>query len=103
MVSFPRDIADFPLYSGGTYHGKINALMTDADTNRARFPDGGLTTLTKELGYLLGVPIHYYAAVNLDGFETMIQAVGGVTIENRARSTTRPTAAGRSRARSGST
>ena len=27
MVSFPRDIADFPMYSGGTYHGKINALM----------------------------------------------------------------------------
>jgi LCP family protein required for cell wall assembly len=82
MISFPRDIADFPLYSGGIYHGKINALMTDADANRARFPDGGLTTLTKELGYLLGVPIHYYAAVNLDGFETMIQAVGGVTIVN---------------------
>jgi LCP family protein required for cell wall assembly len=80
MLSFPRDIADFPLYSGGIYHGKINALMTDADKNRARFPDGGVTTLTKELGFLLGVPIHYYAAINLDGFETMIDRVGGVTI-----------------------
>jgi LCP family protein required for cell wall assembly len=84
MISFPRDIADFPLYSGGTYHGKINALLTDADRNRARFPDGGLTTLTKELGYLLGVPIHYYAAINLDGFETMIDAVGSVTIVNES-------------------
>jgi LCP family protein required for cell wall assembly len=82
MISFPRDIADFPLYSGGTYHGKINALMTDADRNHARFPDGGVTTLTKELGYLLGVPIHYYAAINLDGFEAMIDRVGGVTIVN---------------------
>jgi LCP family protein required for cell wall assembly len=82
MISFPRDIADFPLYSGGTYHGKINALMTEADRNHARFPDGGVTTLTKELGYLLGVPIHYYAAINLDGFETMIDRVGGVTIVN---------------------
>ena len=82
MISFPRDIADFPLYSGGTYHAKINALMTDADRNRARFPDGGVTTLTKELGYLLGVPIHYYAAINLDGFEAMIDRVGGVTIVN---------------------
>jgi LCP family protein required for cell wall assembly len=82
MISFPRDIADFPLYSGGIYHNKINALMTDADANHARFPDGGITTLTKEVGYLLGIPIHYYAAINLDGFETMIDRVGGVTIYN---------------------
>ena len=82
MVSFPRDIADFPLWSGGTYHGKINALMTDAQKHPARFPDGGITTLTKELGFLLGIPIHYYAAINLDGFEAMIDEVGGVTITN---------------------
>jgi polyisoprenyl-teichoic acid--peptidoglycan teichoic acid transferase len=82
MISFPRDIADFPMYSGGVYHGKINALMTDADKHRDKYPDGGLTTLTKELGFLLGVPIHYYAAINLDGFETMIDRVGGVTITN---------------------
>jgi LCP family protein required for cell wall assembly len=82
MVSFPRDIADFPLWSGGIYHGKINALMTDAEAHPDRFPDGGVTTLTKELGYLLGVPIHYYAAVNLDGFEAMIDLVGGITITN---------------------
>jgi LCP family protein required for cell wall assembly len=82
MISFPRDIADFPLWSGGTYHGKINALMTDADKHKNKFPDGGVTTLTKELGFLLGIPIHYYAAINLDGFEAMIDRVGGVTIMN---------------------
>ena len=82
MISFPRDIADFPMYSGGIYPGKINALMSDADRHRDKYPDGGLTTLTKELGYLLGVPIHYYAAINLDGFEAMIDRVGGVTINN---------------------
>lgn len=82
MISFPRDIADFPLWSGGTYRGKINALMSDADRRPERFPDGGITTLTKQLGFLLGVPIHYYAAVNLDGFEAMINRVGGVTITN---------------------
>jgi LCP family protein required for cell wall assembly len=82
MISFPRDIADFPLWTGGTYHGKINALMTDAEKHPDRFPDGGITTLSKEIGYLLGVPIHYYAAINLDGFEAMINRVGGVTIMN---------------------
>lgn len=82
MVSFPRDIADFPLSTGGRYRGKINALMADADRRPERYPDGGITTLTRELGFLLGVPIHYYAAVNLDGFEAMIDRVGGVTITN---------------------
>jgi polyisoprenyl-teichoic acid--peptidoglycan teichoic acid transferase len=84
MVSFPRDIADFPLYSGGIYHGKVNALMTDAEKHHGKFPDGGITTLTKELGFLLGIPIHYYAAINLDGFESMIDEVGGVTITNNS-------------------
>jgi LCP family protein required for cell wall assembly len=84
MISFPRDIADFPLWSGGIYHGKINALMTDAGQHPNRFPDGGITTLTKELGFLLGIPIHYYAAVNLDGFSAMIDHVGGVTIVNNS-------------------
>jgi LCP family protein required for cell wall assembly len=82
MISFPRDIADFPLWSGGTYNGKINALMTDAEKHPDRFPDGGITSLSKEIGFLLGVPIHYYAAINLDGFEAMINRVGGVTIMN---------------------
>jgi LCP family protein required for cell wall assembly len=58
--------------------------MTDANLHPDRFPDGGITTLTKELGFLLGVPIHYYAAINLDGFEAMIDRVGGVTIVNNS-------------------
>ena len=44
------------------------------------FPDGPINTLTKELGYLLGVPIYYYAAINLDGFKQMVDLVGGVTV-----------------------
>jgi LCP family protein required for cell wall assembly len=80
MVSFPRDIAQFPLYVGGTYSGKINSLMTAAAANPAKFPDGPLPTLANQLGFLLGVPINYFAAVDLDGFQRMIGAVGGVTV-----------------------
>jgi LCP family protein required for cell wall assembly len=80
MVSFPRDIAQFPLYGGGTYPGKINSLMTAAATDPDRYPDGPLPTLAKELGFLLGLPINYFAAVDLDGFQKMIAAVGGVTV-----------------------
>ena len=82
MVSFPRDIGRFELSNGKTFRGKINSLMTYAQNHPDEFPDGGLPTLTRELGHLLGVPIHYYAAVDLSGFSTMIDRVGGVTIKN---------------------
>jgi polyisoprenyl-teichoic acid--peptidoglycan teichoic acid transferase len=82
MVSFPRDIARFPLSNGKTFVGKINGLMTYAKNHKKEFPDGGLPTLVKELGFLIGVPIHYYAAVDLEGFSKMIDRVGGVTINN---------------------
>ncbi len=82
MVSFPRDIARFQLTSGKTFRGKINSLMSYADRNPDEFPDGGLNTLTRELGFILGTPIHYYAAVDLAGFARMIDQVNGVTINN---------------------
>ncbi len=82
MVSFPRDIARFEEPDGTTFPRKINSLMTYADNHPDEYPDGGLPTLISELGYLLGVPIHYYAAVDLDGFRKLIDAVGGVTIDN---------------------
>jgi LCP family protein required for cell wall assembly len=80
MVSFPRDLAGFPMYGGGTYDGKINSLMSYAAGHRPAYPDGPLPTLAKELSYLLGIPINYYAAVDLDGFPRLIDAVGGVTV-----------------------
>jgi LCP family protein required for cell wall assembly len=80
MVSFPRDISNFKLWDGRTFGGKLNSLMTYARLHPKEFPDGAVGTLTKELGYLLGVPIYYYAAINLDGFKQMVDLVGGVTI-----------------------
>jgi polyisoprenyl-teichoic acid--peptidoglycan teichoic acid transferase len=81
MVSFPRDISEFPLYTGGDFHGKINSLMEYAAAHPEVFPDGALPSLAKELGFLLGIPINYFAAVDLDGFQSMIDAIGGVTVD----------------------
>lgn len=82
MLSFPRDISNFELYGGGTYSGKINSLMTYARLHPDQFPDGGLPTLAKQVGYLAGVPVQYFAAINLDGFRKMIDVVGGVDVVN---------------------
>lgn len=82
MFSFPRDIAQFPIYTGGTYHGKLNSFAGYANRNPSHFPEGGMKSLAHQLGYLLGVPIDYYAAVDIPGFETVVKAAGGVTIDN---------------------
>lgn len=84
MVSFPRDLAGFPMYNGRIYNGKINSLMEWAAANPGDFPDGPLPTLAHELSFLLGIPIEYYAAVDLDGFRTLVDAVGGITISVQA-------------------
>ena len=82
MISFPRDIAQVRLSDGKVFKGRINELLGFATDRPERFPDGGLPTLIRELGHILGVPIHYYAAIDLDGFRKMVDLIGGVDIVN---------------------
>ncbi|HEY8636778.1 MAG TPA: LCP family protein [Candidatus Limnocylindrales bacterium] len=82
MISFPRDISDFPMIDGRTYTGKINSFMTYVNNHPSEFKDKPLVELAKELSFLVGAPIHYYAAVDLAGFRRLIDAAGGVTITN---------------------
>jgi LCP family protein required for cell wall assembly len=80
LISFPRDLTNFPLFDGRRFKGKINSLMTWVRNHPKDFPDGPMPTLVKELGFLLGAPIHYYAALDLAGFRRMIDVAGGVTV-----------------------
>jgi LCP family protein required for cell wall assembly len=82
MLSVPRDTSELPLYFGGVFHDKINSLMTWAYLHPGLTPDSPIDTLTKELGYVLGIPINYYAAIDLAHFERMIDLVGGVDVNN---------------------
>jgi LCP family protein required for cell wall assembly len=82
MVSFPRDIASFPMFDGRTYRGKINSLLTYARQNPNAFPDAPMKTLARQTGYLLGIRVDYYAAIDLAGFERLIDTVGGVRVYN---------------------
>ncbi|HEY7599507.1 MAG TPA: LCP family protein [Candidatus Limnocylindrales bacterium] len=82
MFRVPRDIARFDLYDGGNYNGKLNTFAGFANRNPERYPEGGMQSLAYQIGYLLGVPIDYYAAVDIPGFDAVVKAVGGVTINN---------------------
>lgn len=80
MVSLPRDLYGIPLPDGRIFNAKLNSLMAYADARPAEFPLGGAGTMKAAIGDLLGVPIHYFAAINLLGFKQAIDAVGGVDV-----------------------
>jgi LCP family protein required for cell wall assembly len=83
MFSFPRDLQDFPIYNGGSFSGKINTFAGTTKLYPDQFPEPGLRSLAYEVGFLLGIPIDYYASVNVDGFMAVVDAVGGsVTVCN---------------------
>jgi LCP family protein required for cell wall assembly len=80
MASLPRDLVGVPLGDGRTFAPKLNSLLSYATTHKSEFPAGGMHTLEKAVGALLGIPIHYYATVDLGGFVKMVDAVGGVDV-----------------------
>ena len=82
MFSFPRDSARFPIYNGGIYNGKINTFAGYANGNPEAYPDGGMKALSYQVGYLLGIPIDYYASVNMPGFLSVVEQVGGIDVHN---------------------
>ena len=86
MVSVPRDSASFPFYFGGVDSPsvKINALPTYVRHGWIKSPDSPYITLVKEVGYLVGITINHYAAMDLLGFVKMIDAVGGIDVVNPA-------------------
>jgi len=80
MISVPRDLYGVPLPDGTPYNQKLNSLMSFAAEHPADFPLGGVGTLKATIGKLLGIPIHYFGAINLLGFKQMVDAIGGVNI-----------------------
>ncbi len=80
MVSVPRDLYGTPLPGGGVYNQKLNTLMVRAAAHPDQYPLGGIGTLKAAIGELLGVQIHYFAAINLLGFKQTVDAIGGVEI-----------------------
>jgi LCP family protein required for cell wall assembly len=85
LVSVPRDTSGFQLYYGPwvSYNFKINTLLNSVDNGKLKSPDTGIVTLEKEISYLVGIPINYYAAVDIDGFVKLVDAVGGVDVNNK--------------------
>jgi polyisoprenyl-teichoic acid--peptidoglycan teichoic acid transferase len=80
MVSVPRDLYGVPLGQGGTWHAKLNSLMSRAESDPTNFPMGGPAALKAAIGELLGTRIHYFAAIDIDGMRQVIDTIGGITV-----------------------
>ncbi|MGQ0464887.1 MAG: LCP family protein [Sporichthyaceae bacterium] len=91
MFSLPRNMqyAQFP---PGTTMAKrfpngfpdfFFGIYTWAQDNRALFPgvkDPGALAVEQAVAQTLGIPVHYYAMVNLSGFQKVVDALGGIRI-----------------------
>ncbi len=75
LVSIPRDLyVMIPLYG----MERINVAYEAGE--RIAYPGGGLALLDQTLLYNLGLPIHYHASVNFDGFKQVVDALGGIDV-----------------------
>lgn len=72
MTSIPRDTLVKIKTASGTDYAKINAA----------YSIGGPKKTVKQVKELLNVPIDYYAIVNMGVLEKVVNAVGGVTVDN---------------------
>ncbi len=74
LLSIPRDtLVTIP----GVGTEKINAAYSSGELSKVTGP--GLVEATLE--YNFGIPIHYFAEVDFEGFKKIIDTVGGVTLD----------------------
>jgi LCP family protein required for cell wall assembly len=87
MFSVPRNWTYAPLPAGmgvwdcDCYPELINELWVAGERYPDAFPGPGTPSENAVKGVIsefLGIPIHYYAMVNLDGFVDIVDALGGV-------------------------
>lgn len=71
LVSIHRDtLVDLSAY-GGTGQDKINSA----------YAYGGRELMVKTISEFAGVPISHYAEINFDGFEAVVDALGGIEVD----------------------
>lgn len=75
LLSIPRDL--YVQVPGEEYYSKINAVHAYGEAKKA---GDGPNTLRKKVEEVTGLPIHYYARIDFQGFKQIIDAVGGVNI-----------------------
>lgn len=75
MLSIPRDLwVSIPGYD----EDRVNKAYFLGD--RYAYPGGGPALTMKTIQYNLGVPVHFYAQIDFDGFRQVVDTLGGIDI-----------------------
>jgi LCP family protein required for cell wall assembly len=100
LFGLPRNMLNFPFAKGSVMaeqfpHGydcgvecELNSLATWALDNKQLFKgyaNPGVEATTEAVEGITGLSINYYAMVNLQGFRSMVEALGGLTLNVRDR------------------
>ena len=90
LFSLPRNFVQVPLPEGMGIWGcncfprMINDLYVAGIESPQAFPgpsEPSVNAIKGGFGEILGIPIHHYAMVTLEGFVGVVDAIGGVTLE----------------------
>ncbi len=76
MLSIPRDFYIKDPQTGGQ---RINKLY-DSYYNLQKNDRAALSEVSKRLGEILGIEIHYFARVNFEGFTKIVDSLGGIDV-----------------------
>ena len=99
LFGLPRNMRNFPFAEGSVMEEQfpdgydcptceLNSLATWAQDNKALFAgydNPGVEATIEGVEGITGLSINYYAMVNLQGFRSMVQAVGGLKLNVRDR------------------
>ncbi len=78
MTSIPRDLwVKYTLPNGNTASSKINSAYANGEYQEE---GKGIETLQGAVEDIVGVPIHYYVKVSLQGFIDIVDTIGGVDV-----------------------
>ncbi|MBA2444913.1 MAG: LCP family protein [Nocardioidaceae bacterium] len=95
LFGLPRNLAEVPFPDGSVMRGEfptgfdcdgcyLNGVNTWATDNAELFPhtkEPGIAATQQAVEEITGLSINYYALIDLKGFQDLVDAVGGVTID----------------------
>jgi LCP family protein required for cell wall assembly len=96
LIGLPRNLQDVPFPEGSIMakhfpkgftwsNGQLNEVNTWGENNKKLFPESdtrpaGVQATVSAVEAITDMEINYYAMVNLKGFSSLVDAVGGVTL-----------------------
>ena len=79
VLSIPRDTARIPNPDGGTFSGRVNAILKQLVQGHSL--EQGLASFERVIENLLQIEIDYYALVKFDGFQRLVEEIEPVSVD----------------------